>query len=280
MLLLTLISCQESAQKKRERLINEWSGREIAFPSNILCLSGEDTLEYKIPNTEYLFITYIDSVGCTTLRKQLSRWKNLITSIDSLARGNVSFVFFLKPSDVDEVRYTLLAEDFLHPVCFDVEDRINSLNQFPKDMFFQSFLLDRARQIVGIGNPILDDEVHATYKKIVMNRGADKIPQKTTTEVSFDSSIFDMGEFDYKTPHHINVSLKNTGDKMLVIEDVITSCSCIYVEYSREPVPPGKKWNLYIRYEADKPEFFNRDMLVYCNTVDSPLNFTVMGTAK
>lgn len=279
-LLLILCGCKESDQQKKERLVSEWCGKEIAFPANILCVAGEDTLDYRIPYANFLVVTYADSIGCVNLRRNISTWKTLIARADSLTRGKVSFMFFLNPSDVDEMRYIFHKEKFNHPVCYDFEGKIHALNKFPAETGFRSFLLDVNRQVLAVGNPAHDALVEKEYRTIISNGGITSESKKITTEVSYESEIFDMEDFDWQHPHHINVSLKNAGDIPLVVDDVITSCSCVYVEYSREPVMPGKKWNLHIRYKAERPEFFNRDITVYCNVPGGPLNFKVRGNAK
>ncbi|NDV83483.1 DUF1573 domain-containing protein [Bacteroides sp. 51] len=279
-LLLILCACKESDQQKKERLVSEWCGKEIAFPANILCVSGEDTLDYKVPYADFLVVTYADSIGCVNLRRNISSWKRLIAKSDSLTRGKVSFMFFLNPIDIDEMRYIFHKEKFTHPICYDLEGRLQALNKFPEETDFRSFLLDVNRQVLAIGNPALDVLVEKEYSKIIRGGGILNKSEEIITEISYESDIFEMGDFDWQHPHHITVSLRNTGDKPLVVEDVITSCSCIYVEYSREPVMPGKKWDLYIRYKAERPEFFNRDITIYCNVPEAPLNFKVRGNAK
>ena len=43
---------------------------------------------------------------------------------------------------------------FSYPVCIDEKDSFNLLNKFPKDNRFQTFLLDKNKKVVAIGNPI------------------------------------------------------------------------------------------------------------------------------
>lgn len=279
-LLLTLCACKESDQQRKERLMSEWSGKEIAFPSNILCVSGEDTLEYKIPYANYLIVTYADSLGCVNLRRNIANWKRLIAKADSLTHDRVSFIFFLNPADIDEMRYILHKEKFTHPVCYDWEAKLQALNKFPDGIGFRSFLLDVNRQVLAIGNPAHDVWVEEEYSRIIGSDRALSEPQNSRTEVSYESDVFEMGSFDWFNPHHITVSLTNIGNKDLVVEDVITSSDCMSVAYSHKSVAPGEKWNLRIRYQAECPEIFNRDLMVYCNTPGAPLNFKVRGNAK
>ena len=66
----------------------------------------------------------------------------------------------------------------------------------------------------------------------------------------------------------------------MVIQDIITSCGCTKVEYSKEPVRPGSTLEVKVIYEAEQVEHFNKTVTVYCNAENSPLRLTVKGNAK
>lgn len=74
--------------------------------------------------------------------------------MDSLCEGKVSFVFFFQSADVKELRYILRRDGFSLPVCIDADDSFNSLNHFPGEMMFQTFLVDSENRVKVIGNPI------------------------------------------------------------------------------------------------------------------------------
>lgn len=74
--------------------------------------------------------------------------------------------------------------------------------------------------------------------------------------------------------------MTNTGNQVLVIQDVTTSCGCTKVEYSKKPVRPGASLELKVIYEAEQAEHFNKAITVYCNAVNSPLRLTVKGNAN
>lgn len=73
---------------------------------------------------------------------------------------------------------------------------------------------------------------------------------------------------------------ENVGDKLLAIEGVDTSCGCISVEYSKEPVRPGMDLNLSIIYKAEHPEHFSKTVRIHCNSESSPIILTVSGNAQ
>ena len=139
-----LASCQESREEAMLRLVNEWNGKEVKFPSrSVFTIQGKDTVDFEFQDADYKVVTYIDSVGCTSCKLQLYRWKELMAEVDSLTDGNVSFLFYFHPKDMKELRYLTRRDGFTHPVCFDEEDELNRLNHFPSEMAFQTFLLDK-----------------------------------------------------------------------------------------------------------------------------------------
>jgi hypothetical protein len=153
---LLFISCGGNRPKEEAaRLVAEWQGREILFPENIVFTRNlTDTTDYRIPDSEYKVLIYVDSTGCTTCKLQLSKWKELIASVDSLTGGSVPFLFFLHSNNYREIRYVLKEVGFELPVCIDTEDALNRLNRFLPDAAYQTFLLNRENKVVLVGNPV------------------------------------------------------------------------------------------------------------------------------
>ena len=275
-----LASCQESREEAMLRLVNEWNGKEIKFPSrSVFTIQGKDTVDFEFVDADYKVVTYIDSVGCTSCKLQLPRWKQLIEEVDSLTGGSVPFLFYFHPKDLKELRYYTRRDDFTYPVCFDEKDELNQLNQFPLDMTFQTFLLDRDNKVVAIGNPVLNQKVKELYLSLVTgNRSSQS--SRPTTKVSVNQTELDFGTFSKEEKQERSFVLTNTGNGLLAIQDIVTSCGCTKVEYSKEPVRPGGTLEVKVTYEAEQAEYFNKTITVYCNAEDSPLRLTVKGTAR
>ena len=275
-----LASCQESREEAMLRLVNEWNGKEIKFPSrSVFTIQGKDTVDFEFVDADYKVVTYIDSVGCTSCKLQLPRWKQLIEEVDSLTGGSVPFLFYFHPKDLKELRYYTRRDDFTYPVCFDEKDELNRLNRFPSDMIFQTFLLDKDNRVVAMGNPVLNPKIKDLYLGII--KGEKETGQATNvTSVSVNQTVLDLGSFPQSEKQEKNFVLTNTGKGLLVIQDIVTSCGCTKVEYSKEPVRPGGTLEVKVTYEAEQAEYFNKTITVYCNAKDSPLRLTVKGTAR
>lgn len=107
LLLSFLTGCKESEKEKIARLVKEWDGKEISFPPHsVFTIQGKDTIDFSFADAEYKIVTYVDSVGCTSCKLQLPRWKEFMHEVDSLVQGKVPFVFYFHPKDVYEYDFT------------------------------------------------------------------------------------------------------------------------------------------------------------------------------
>ena len=280
LLLLTLTSCKDSQKRKISNLVNEWDGKEIVFPSSsVFMVQAKDTVDFPINNTDYKIVAYVDSVGCMSCKLQLPRWKDFISEIDSLTGYFIPFVFYFHPKDINELRYITRRDNFEYPICIDIEDKFNSLNHFPDKMEFQTFLIDINNKVVAIGNPIHNPKVKDLYIRVLTGKGSE-ISKMAMTEVSVDAADIDFGSFPKEVKQERKFVFTNTGKDMLAIQNVVTSCGCTKVSYSKAPIRSGEQTELTVTYEAEKAEHFNKTVTVYCNSNLSPLKLKIKGKAK
>ena len=277
---LLVSSCEESEKERLSRLVIEWEGKEILFPTHsTFTIQGKDTVDFQFQDAEYNVVTYVDSIGCTSCKLQLHRWKEFLSEVDSLTNGNVSFLFYFHPKDMKELRYLTRRDAFTHPVCFDEKDEFNQLNHFPSEMMFQTFLLDERNRVVALGNPVLNPNVKELYLNLIRG-GVQTSSTNTLTEVTINNVVMDLGRFPMSEKQESGFVLTNTGNNLLVIQDITTSCGCTKVEYSKEPIRPGGTLKVKVIYEAEQKGYVNKSVKVYCNTKDSPVRLTVKGEAE
>ena len=280
LMLCLLAACQEPDKERLTRLVQEWDGKEISFPVQaVFTVQGRDTVDFRWQAAPYRIVTYVDSIGCTSCKLQLPKWKQLIAETDSLfGKEKLSYVFFFHPKDARELTYLTRRDGFTYPVCFDREDAFNRVNRFPSEMALQTFLLDKDNRVVAIGNPVHNPQVKELYLNIIGGKRSATTGTKQTT-VSLSEQDVQFGSFLMSERQERKVTLKNTGDAPLVIHGVDTSCGCTHVEYSQRPVRPGEETTLLIIYEADEAGHFRKTVDVYCNTADAPLRISVTGEA-
>ena len=271
------ISCKESPKEHYTKLLQEWMNKEVRFPANaVFTVQGKDTVPFPL-DADYKILTYVDSMGCISCKLQLDRWKVLMKEENF---QNVRFLFFFSPEKRRDIVGTLKSNAFTYPVCIDERKELNRLNRFPTEFGGQTFLLDKDNKILAMGNPIHNPRVKDLYLKIVQGKDTDTETPKPLTTIGIDQTSLDMGTFDWRQEQTRTFTLTNTGDKLLIIEMVDTSCGCITVDYDREPVRPGGSVTLHVTYKAEQPEFFSKTLTVYCNVEEAPLRLTVKGNAE
>ncbi len=265
--------------------VKEWSGKEFLFPENSRNALGE-RFEYLVNDKEYGYgkytiISYIDSIGCTSCKLNLPGWEKMISVVDSVSNNTIPFLFIFNPRDKNELLKLLKRLHFPAPTYIDENDSFNRLNHFPKEMEYQTFLIDRGKKIVAIGNPVLNPKVKEFYLKIISGEALKKkLKTERKTLVTVDKQLTSFGDFDWKNKQKAVFQLKNTGKTTLVINDVVTSCGCTSVKYAKEPVRPGKTIALNVVYQAEHPEHFDKTVTVYCNASSSPIRLKISGNAQ
>ena len=89
-----------------------------------------------------------------------------------------------------------------------------------------------------------------------------------------------MGDFDWSEEKEAMLIIKNLGVVSLTVENIVTSCGCTSVEYSRRPVSLKDSLVIKIKYKAESPGYFNKDIAIYCNVPSSPVYVKLSGKAQ
>lgn len=72
----------------------------------------------------------------------------------------------------------------------------------------------------------------------------------------------------------------NIGEKPLVINEVVTSCGCMTVNYKKQPVLKGDSIEIKIDYNAEHSGYFEKTITIYCNAEGSPFTLKIKGEAR
>lgn len=272
------ISCQEDMGTHIERLVQEWQGKEIRFPEKLTFTRYvNDTIEYYIPKSKNKIVTYVDSIGCISCKLQLPKWKEFIRLVDSVTNKTVPILFFFQPKDNDELRYYLQRDSFSFPVCIDTQHRFNSLNHFPSEMMFQTFLLDKDNKVVVIGNPIHNLAVRDLYLKEIAGIENVKLPETTLVT---DQEEYDMGTVGENETKAQQVLIRNNGTEIFKLKGITTSCECTTTEQDWEEIAPGETATLTVYYKAEEPGDFYRTVTIYGNIPGESLMLSFVGKVQ
>lgn len=264
-LLLTIFlsACQDKQKEIITLLVKEWQGKQILFPENMVFTRfASDTTNFVIPTSDYKVLVFVDSIGCTSCKLQLSRWKEFIRYTDSISQKNIPFLFFFQFDDQWEIHSLLIRENFDKPICLDRSDSLNQLNHFPKDIRFQVFLLDKNNKVVVIGNPVHNPNVKELYLEEI-SRKQPVAPIQTTVKVEKESLLLET--IPLGKSKDTLFTLVNTGDQPLVIIDVTTTCGCAQTLFDKYPVQPGESLHIKVGVTPENKGLFDETITVKCN---------------
>lgn len=279
-IMMFLLSCKESDKEKITRLMLEWQGKEVQFPSKMIFTKlGSDTVDYQIPQTEYKILVYVDSIGCTSCKLQLDKWKEFIAKLDSSTGGAVPVLFFFQSEDLHEIKYILKRDGFDLPVNLDSRDELNKLNHFSNDLNFQTFLLDKNNRIKVIGNPIHNLNIRDLYLNTI-TKGSTRILNPVLTTVEIPLTEIDLGSFPENETKKVDFIIKNTGNYPLLLKGATSSCACTIVEINRQQAPPKGELKLTVQYKPDQRGDFLRTVSLFINSVNSPIVLTITGRVR
>lgn len=100
---------------------------------------------------------------------------------------------------------------------------------------------------------------------------------------NFDKLTHDFGSFKEGQVVETTFTLKNTGDKDLIITSVEQPCGCTIPSWTQEPIPVGSSGQIKVRYNsADRPGPFRKTLRVYtnCGRPDEVPLLMIKGTAQ
>lgn len=83
--------------------------------------------------------------------------------------------------------------------------------------------------------------------------------------ISFDKTTWDYGTVKTGADGHRLFTVKNTGDKPLIISKVQASCGCTTPEWSQDPIMPGKSATIKVGYNTTIVGPFTKIIEVYSN---------------
>jgi len=99
-----------------------------------------------------------------------------------------------------------------------------------------------------------------------------KVAPEDFTSLEWKQPHIDLGKMVRGGDKDIEFPFKNTGDKPLIIDSVIVTCGCTLFNIPKEPIKPGKKVKIMVRFVSkDLPlAMMERHVYVKANTTGSP----------
>lgn len=94
----------------------------------------------------------------------------------------------------------------------------------------------------------------------------------------WDKTTNDFGEIDQNIPKVAEFKLTNTGKEPLLIQTARAGCGCTNLQYSQEPILPGKFTIISATYNAAAVGAFMKNITVTTNADPNPVVLYIKGT--
>ena len=104
--------------------------------------------------------------------------------------------------------------------------------------------------------------------------------ERIQSAIEWADTIHHFGTISMDNPvDSFDFKFKNTGNQLLVVLDVKTSCHCTSVKYPLEPIKPNEVSYIRVIYNGSDrtPEFINKSVKVYTNAGTEPFTLKVYG---
>ena len=102
----------------------------------------------------------------------MSNW-NTFLELEKITNGKVKFNFIVEPRRGDEQFVLQISKniDFAHPLYIDTNHVFRNRNGFiPEEPLFHTFLVDKDKKIILIGNPLLNKKIEKLAFKVIEDK--------------------------------------------------------------------------------------------------------------
>jgi|GEM_PF-1850492 len=98
-------------------------------------------------------------------------------------------------------------------------------------------------------------------------------PLLTTPQSSINFGKGRIGEIK-----NFQIPIKNIGKRDLVLSNVKVSCSCLNVDWPKEPIHPDSTNYITVKYQLNNEGIFNQSLFIFSNSPTNPLLIDIKGT--
>lgn len=102
-------------------------------------------------------------------------------------------------------------------------------------------------------------------------------PNPNAAEITFTKTVHDYGTLFVQGDGNCEFEFTNTGKEPLILSSVKSSCGCTVPSWPREPILPGKKESIKVKYDTGRLGPINKSITVMANAKNSPIVLRITG---
>lgn len=101
--------------------------------------------------------------------------------------------------------------------------------------------------------------------------------QKELETITFETNLFDYGELEYGSDGTCSFVFTNKGNEPLMLTGVRASCGCTAPDWSKDPIKPGDKGEIKVKYNTRLVGPFTKTITVNSNGSPSQVVLKIKG---
>lgn len=103
------------------------------------------------------------------------------------------------------------------------------------------------------------------------------VDNPNAADISFTKTVHDYGTIFAGGDGNSEFEFTNTGKEPLILASVKSSCGCTVPSWPREPIMPGKKETIKVKYDTSRIGPINKTITVMSNAKTSPVILKITG---
>ena len=96
-------------------------------------------------------------------------------------------------------------------------------------------------------------------------------------DIKFDKTVHDYGTIQQHGDGKCEFTFTNAGKEPLILSNVRSSCGCTVPTWPREPILPGQKGVIKVKYDTKRIGTINKSVYVTSNAKVSPVSLKIKG---
>ena len=89
-------------------------------------------------------------------------------------------------------------------------------------------------------------------------------------KIVFTSETYDYGTIKNGAEPNCTFEFKNTGNAPLIISNAKGSCGCTVPTWPKEPIAPGAKGVITVKYDTTREGAINKNVTITSNAINEP----------
>ncbi|MDT8411573.1 MAG: DUF1573 domain-containing protein [Vicingaceae bacterium] len=108
--------------------------------------------------------------------------------------------------------------------------------------------------------------------------GATPIQNENAAVLTFEEEVVDYGTIEQGADGVREFIFTNTGKSPLIISNAVGSCGCTVPTWPKEPIKPGQKATIKVKYDTKRIGAINKSVTITSNATEPTKVIRIKGT--